>query len=229
MNPVSDMTLLPSVIGCDLCNLESDIRKLEEAGYKALHIDVLDGHYSPSMPIGLDTYKQLAKKTALPFDIHIMSTANEFFVDECIKMNPARICFQVEDERHITMLLGKIKNAGISAGLAFSPATDISTVLPILPEVDFILLMRIEPGYASFSNRELTGMRQKLIDARRLLDSIKPGIGITIDGRVSFDDVIPLLQDGATSLVCGSRSAFATRDYSENYRKLDAILSNTSF
>lgn len=80
MNRLSEFGLVPSVIGCDLYNLESDIKKLEQAGYQALHIDVLDGHYSPSMPIGLDTYKQLAQKTTLGFDIHIMSTANEFFV-----------------------------------------------------------------------------------------------------------------------------------------------------
>ena len=71
MNTLSEFALVPSVIGCDLCNLESDIKKLEQAGYQALHIDVLDGHYSPSMPIGLDTYKQLAQKTQLGFDIHI--------------------------------------------------------------------------------------------------------------------------------------------------------------
>lgn len=69
---------MPSVIGCNLCNLESDVQKLKAVGYQALHVDVLDGHYSPSMPIGLDTYKQLAKRTDLGFDIHIMSTNNVF-------------------------------------------------------------------------------------------------------------------------------------------------------
>lgn len=224
MHILSEFALVPSVIGCDLCNLESDVKKLEEAGYRALHIDVLDGHYSPSMPIGLDTYKQLAQKTQLGFDIHIMSTANEFFVQECIKMKPKRICFQVEDERHITNLLGMIKNAGISAGLAFAPATNIETVTPILAECDFILLMRIEPGYAGFSNRELAGMREKIRSARKILDSIRPGIGITVDGRVSFADAPELIRDGATSLVCGSRCAFVSRDYAENYDKMARLL-----
>lgn len=224
MEKLSEFALLPSVIGCDLCNLESDVQKLKAAGYRALHIDVLDGHYSPSMPVGLDTYKQLAKKTDLGFDIHIMSTANEFFVQECIKMNPKRICFQVEGERHITNLLGMIKNAGIQAGLAFSPATDIETVRPILAECDFILLMRIEPGYAGFSNRELIGMREKIANARKTLDSIRPGIDLTIDGRVSFADAADLIRAGATNLVCGSRCAFVSRDYEENYNKMLQIL-----
>lgn len=224
MNTLSEFALVPSVIGCDLCNLESDVQKLKSAGYQALHIDVLDGHYSPSMPIGLDTYKQLAQKTDLGFDIHIMSTDNEFFVQECIKMNPKRICFQVEGERHITNLLGMIKNAGISAGLAFAPATDIETVRPILAECDFILLMRIEPGYAGFSNRELAGMRDKIANARKTLDSIRPGIGLTIDGRVSFADAPDLIRAGADSLVCGSRCAFVSRDYPANYDKMVQIL-----
>lgn len=220
MNTISEFTLLPSVIGCDLCNLEQDVRSLEQAGYQALHIDVLDGHYSPSMPVGLDTYRQMATKTPLGFDIHIMSTNNEFFVGECIKMSPKRICFQVEGERHITNLLGMIKNAGISAGLAFSPATDIETVAPILGECDFILLMRIEPGYAGFSNRELVGMDEKIRNARKTLDAIVAGIEITVDGRVSFADARRLMDLGANSLVCGSKSAFASANRKENYQKM---------
>lgn len=217
----SEFTLLPSVIGCDLCNLQKAIEELKEAGYQNLHVDVLDGHYSPSMPIGLDTYKQLAKRTDLGFDIHIMSTANEFFVSECIKMNPRRICFQVEGERHITNLIGMVKNAGIQVGLAFSPATNPATVQHILPECDFVLLMRIEPGYAGFSNRELIGMMDKIRQTRQLLDSIRPGINLTIDGRVSFDDAPALMAAGVDSLVCGSKSAFAAGGTpKENYEKM---------
>jgi len=222
---LSEFALLPSVIGCDLCNLERSVKELGEAGYRNLHIDVLDGHYSPSMPIGLDTYKQLARRTDLGFDIHIMSTDNEFFVGECIKMNPRRICFQVEGERHITNLIGMIKNAGIQAGLAFSPATNPETVKHILPECDFVLLMRIEPGYAGFSNRELAGMMDKIRQTRSLLDSIRPGINLTIDGRVSFADGHLLMAAGADSLVCGSKSAFASGGTpSENYKTMCSTL-----
>lgn len=227
MNSISEFTLLPSVIGCDLCNLEQEVRSLEQAGYQALHVDVLDGHYSPSMPVGLDTYRQLAARTSLGFDIHIMSTNNEFFIEECIQMNPRRICFQVEGERHITTLLGRIKNAGILAGLAFSPATDIGTVASILPECDFVLLMRIEPGYAGWVNRELKGMDEKIRRARETLDAIAPGIGITIDGRVSFEDGAHLLELGADSLVCGSKSAFASPNRKENYQKMVQALGAT--
>jgi len=216
----TEFRLLPSVIGCDLCNLERDVRRLEEAGYRNIHADVLDGHYSPSMPIGLDTYSQLSQKTNLGFDFHIMSGNNEFFIRECIKMKPKRICFQVEGERHITHLLGMIKKEGISAGLAFAPATGVETAASILGECDYILLMRIEPGYAGFQNRPLSGMLKKIRDAKKLLDSIRPGIGLTVDGRVSFEDAGELIQAGATSLVCGSRCAFVSRDFSENYQQM---------
>lgn len=220
MKTLSEFSLLPSVIGCDLCNLEREVNRLEQAGYRALHMDVLDGHYSPSLPIGLDTYKQLATRTSLAFDVHIMSTNNMFFVQECIKMKPRRICFQVEGERHITKLLDMIKDAGIMAGLAFAPATDIRCVAPALEVCDYILLMRIEPGYASFSNRESTQMRKKIKSTRQLLDEIRPGIGLTIDGRVSFADAAGLVESGADSLVCGSKSAFASPDLKENFKKM---------
>lgn len=216
----TEFKLLPSVIGCDLCNLEQDVKKLEEAGYRNLHADVLDGNFSPSMPIGLETYRQLSQKTNLGFDFHIMTQNNEFFIGECVKMKPKRICFQVEGERHITHLLGMIQKEGISAGLAFAPATGVETVAPILGECDYILLMRIEPGYAGAKNRTLSGMLEKVREARRLLDAIRPGIGLTVDGRVSFEDAGELIRAGATSLVCGSRCAFVSRDYWENYGKM---------
>ena len=144
----------PSVICCDLCNLESEIRKWEIAGAKALHIDVLDGAFAPSLPVGIDTFQQLAKKTDLPFDVHIMSRNNRWFIEECIKMEPARICFQIEGEADPEQRIKTIRGAGISPGLAFSPETDVKVAEYLLEKVDYVLLMRIKPGYAGFSQKK---------------------------------------------------------------------------
>ena len=217
-------TLEPSVICCDLCNLETDVRKLKEAGVTALHIDVLDGAFSPSLPVGLDTFIELSKRIDLPFDVHIMSNNNEWFIDKCIEMNPARICFQCEGERHIARMVSKIRAAGISPGLAFAPATSLEAGGYALHDCDFILLMRIEPGYASVKNeKKFSFMRQKIQESRRKLDSIRPGMDIVIDGRVSFDDIPELIEDGATTMVCGSKSIFASSDYAANYAKARSI------
>lgn len=96
------MLLTPSVISCcDPCNLERSVRMLEAEGIPALHVDILDGHFSPSMPLGLDAVAQLKTKTALPFDVHLMATEHDFFVTELIGMGVEQIVFHVETERHL--------------------------------------------------------------------------------------------------------------------------------
>ena len=91
------MLLTPSVISCcDPCNLERSVRMLEAEGIPALHVDILDGHFSPSMPLGLDAVAQLKTKTALPFDVHLMATEHDFFVTELIGMGVEQIVFHVE-------------------------------------------------------------------------------------------------------------------------------------
>ena len=224
MSCVHPFTLEPSVICCDLCNLEAEVNRLKAAGVTALHIDVLDGAFSPSLPVGLDTFLALSQRTDLPFDVHIMSNNNEWFIDKCIEMNPARICFHCEGERHIARMVSKIRSAGISPGLAFAPATSLEAGGYALHDCDFILLMRIEPGYASVKNeKKFSYMRRKIQQCRQKLDSIQPGMGIVIDGRVSFEDIPKLIEDGADTLVCGSKSIFASSDYAANYEKARAI------
>jgi len=210
----------PSVICCDLCNLERDVKALEKAGVESLHIDVLDGAFSPSLPVGLDTFIQLSKKTNLPFDVHIMSNNNEWFIDKCIEMKPARICFQVENEKHIENLISKIHAANIKAGLAFGPATPISAAGYAIEDADYVLLMRIEPGYAGFKGIDIYPyMNQKIIDTRAILDKGKKNRDIIIDGRVSFDSIEELSKIGATCFVCGTKSIFISSDFKKNVKE----------
>ncbi|MGC4019824.1 MAG: hypothetical protein QM793_11775 [Muricomes sp.] len=86
----------PSMITLDMCNLEQQCRMAEEAGLEMIHVDILDGHFSPSMPLGLDTVKQLRKKTSLEFEAHVMVTDPQFFIDELIEAGTSQIVFQIE-------------------------------------------------------------------------------------------------------------------------------------
>ena len=225
MKDMNKFAIQPSVICCDLCNLETEIRALEKAGVTSLHIDVLDGAFSPSLPVGLDTFIQLSKKTDLPLDVHIMSKNNEWFIDKCIEMNPERICFQIEGERHIENMLSKIKSAGIQAGLAFAPATPIEAAGYAIESCDYILLMRIEPGYASFDNIGVYPyMDQKIVDARKILDKTRKDRDIVMDGRIDFESINRLSKIGATCFVCGSRSIFVSDDYRENLIKANEAI-----
>ena len=105
----------PSLICLDMCNLESQIRILEQSGINVLHVDILDGHFSPSMPLGLDTVKQLRKKTNLEFEAHVMVTEPQFFIDELIEAGASQIVFHIETCDHVDGMLNYIHSKGIRA------------------------------------------------------------------------------------------------------------------
>ena len=101
----------PSLICLDMCNLESQVKILEESGIKMLHVDILDGHFSPSMPLGLDTVRQLRAKTSLQFDCHVMVTEQDYFVDELLDIGVEQIVFHGETQPHIDGMLNRLSDA----------------------------------------------------------------------------------------------------------------------
>ena len=138
----------PSLICLDLCNLESQVRELEQAGITMLHIDILDGYFSPSMPIGLDVIRELRKKTDMAFDVHVMVNDNSFFINELLDIGVQQIVFHAETEPHIDHMLDVIHRRGVKAGLALKPATPLSVLDYVLEKCDTVLLMQINPGFA---------------------------------------------------------------------------------
>ena len=115
----------PSLICLDLCNLESQVKLLEAAGLSMLHVDILDGHFSPSMPLGLETVRQLRAKTGLAFDCHVMTMAQDYFVDELLDIGVQQIVFHAETQPHIDGMLNRIHAKGVRAGVALRPATPL--------------------------------------------------------------------------------------------------------
>ena len=112
----NEVKISPSLICTDLCNIERDVRNLEEAGVDFLHVDLIDAHFSPSMPMGIEVIQQVRKKTKLPFDVHLMVENNEFFIQEMIKVGVDQMCFHYESAFHVDRLLGLTKQSNIKAG-----------------------------------------------------------------------------------------------------------------
>ena len=220
-----------SLICMDLCNMERAVRELEDSGCEMLHIDVIDGYFSPSMPIGLDMIRQLRKKTDMYFDAHIMAKDNMFFMEQLADIGVGRMCFQIETEIHINKKLSWLKSNGIEAGVALAPGTSISLIEYVLEQCDFVLLMMINPGFASDKTEKISdGCRQKLGDLYEMIQRRGLQTTITVDGRIS-PDVIPLyITLGAQTFVAGTSSLFVKNGCSirENFETLDGIIKNAT-
>ena len=223
-----EVTIDPSLICADLCNLERDVHSLEEAGITALHVDFVEPHFSPSMPLGLDVIRQLRSRTTLAFDVHIMARMNEFFIRKLIDIGADSIVFHVETECHIEKMLQIIRDADFKCGVALNPATPLDVLDYIAPELDYVLLMLINPGYAgSVGENRVRYAERKIHDCRRKLDEQESLARIVIDGRVSFDIIPALVKAGADVLVGGSGSVFRKGySYAENCRELRDLLAS---
>lgn len=180
----------PSLITLDMCNLESQMRILEKEGMEMLHVDILDGHFSPSMPLGLDTVRQLRAKTDLAFDCHVMVTEQDFFVDELLDIGVEQIIFHAETQPHIDGMLNRIHAKGVRAGVALKPATPLSTLEYVLEKCDTVLLMLINPGYAFVKGeKQVAYADRKIRELKKMIDDRGLDTKISLDGRISPDNV----------------------------------------
>lgn len=180
----------PSLICLDMCNLESQIRELEATGIRMLHVDILDGHFSPSMPLGLETVRQLRAKTDMEFDVHLMVTEPEYFVSELLDIGVQQIVFHLESTPHLDGMLNRIKSAGVKAGVALKPATPLSSLDYIVEKCDTVLLMLINPGYASSAGeRQVVYADRKIHELRTMIRERDLSTKIEVDGRVSLDNI----------------------------------------
>lgn len=182
--------LSPSLICLDLTNLEKQANQLTAGGIRMLHVDILDGHFSPSMPLGLDTVRQLREKTDLAFDCHVMTTANDYFVSELLDIGVQQIVFHGETEPHVDGMLKRIRAAGVRAGVALKPATSLSSLDYVLELCDTVLLMLINPGYAFMKGeKQIPYAKRKIEELRDRIEKQGLPTLIELDGRISPDNI----------------------------------------
>lgn len=223
--------LSPSLISvCDLCNLEGSVRQLEEAGIEMLHVDILDGHFSPSMPLGLDTVRQLRKKTDMIFDVHLMTTAHDFFVEELLDIGVEQLVFHGEMEPHMDNRLNQIRKAGVRAGVALKPGTPLSQLEYVIEKCDAVLLMLINPGYAqSKSEGQVPYAARKVRELHEMIAARGLDTKVILDGRISKQNMMDFAPEGIADIfVAGStcldksdlkNSAIALRKFREEILK----------
>ena len=215
--------LSPSLICLDMCNLEREVKKLEQGGIKMLHVDILDGHFSPSMPLGLDTVRQLREKTDLFFDCHVMVTEQDYFVDELLDIGVDQIVFHGETQPHIDGMLNRIHAKGVKAGVALKPATPLSEVEYVLDKCDTVLLMLINPGYAFVKGeKQVTYADRKIRELRKMIEERGLDTKIEVDGRISPENIRTYGKGDVDIFVTGS-TCLDKQNMEESLKKLDAL------
>ncbi|HUM82764.1 MAG TPA: ribulose-phosphate 3-epimerase [Lachnospiraceae bacterium] len=216
----------PSLICLDQCNLEQQVRLLERAGIKMLHVDILDGHFSPSMPLGLDTVRQLRKLTDLQFDCHVMVTEQDYFVDELLDIGVEQIVFHGETQPHIDGMLNRIHAKGVRAGVALKPGTPVSILEYVLEKCDTVLLMLINPGYAFVKGeKQVAYAERKIRDLKKMISERMLDTKIELDGRVSPEDIQKYGKDTADIFVTGS-TCICLPDMEKSLKKLMDLRKN---
>lgn len=213
----------PSLICLDMCNLESQIRILEQSGIGVLHVDILDGHFSPSMPLGLDAVRQLRQKTDMFFDCHVMVENQDFFVDELLDIGVQQIVFHAETQPHIDGMINRIHAKGVKAGIALKPSTPLSAVEYVLDKCDSVLLMLINPGYAFLKGeKQVAYADRKIRQLRQMIDERGLDTKIELDGRISPDNIRTYGKDVADVFVTGT-TCLDRKDLPGSFARLEQL------
>jgi len=213
----------PSLICADLCNLEKEVKDLSLAGMKSLHVDLIDPHFSPSMPLGLDTVRQLRQKTDMFFDCHVMVENQDFFVDELLDIGVQQIVFHAETQPHIDGMINRIHAKGVKAGIALKPSTPLSTVEYVLDKCDSVLLMLINPGYAFLKGeKQVAYADRKIRQLRQMINERGLDTKIELDGRISLDNIRTYGKDLADVFVTGT-TCLDRNDLLGSFARLEQI------
>lgn len=213
----------PSLICLDMCNLENQIRILEQSEINVLHVDILDGHFSPSMPLGLDTVRQLRQKTDMFFDCHVMVENQDFFIDSLLDIGVQQIVFHAETQPHIDGMINRIHAKGVKAGIALKPSTPLSTVEYVLDKCDSVLLMLINPGYAFLKReKQVDYADRKIRQLRQMINERGLSTKIELDGRISPDNIRTYGKNIADVFVTGT-TCLDCKDLQGSFARLEQL------
>lgn len=214
--------IAPSILSADFARLGEQVKEAEAAGAHRIHIDVMDGRFVPVISMGLPIVEAVRRVTSLPLDIHLMVVEPERHIEAFMEAGGDIINVHVEAATHLHRIVQQVKGRGRLAGVCLNPATPLSAVEAILPDVDQVVVMSVNPGYAGqpFIPSALDKMRR----LRRLLDELGLEVDIEVDGGVSPETAPACVAAGATALVAASAIFNDRASVAENMARLQAAL-----
>ena len=194
--------LAPSILSADFARLAEQVAEATSAGADYIHIDVMDGHFVPNISIGIPIVASLRPRTNLPLDVHLMIQHPEQYVSQFADSGADIITVHVEACSSLHRLIHSIKELNVKAGIALNPATTLTSIEEILPYLDLVLIMSVEPGYGgqSFIQSSL----DKISRLRKMLDNKKLNAELEVDGGITIDNAPGIVKAGASVLAIGS-------------------------
>ncbi len=209
--------IAPSILSADFSRLGEEVMAAEKAGADLVHVDVMDGQFVPNITIGPLVVKAVRKVASIPLDVHLMIVNPDKYVQEFVDSGAAIITVHSEACVHLHRSIQHIKECGVKAAVSLNPATPISDIEIVLPYVDMVLIMSVNPGFGG--QKFIPEALEKIKTLRQMISERNLDVEIEVDGGVNVDNVAEVYKAGADIVVMGS-AFYYSKDYEETVRKV---------
>lgn len=194
--------IAPSILSADFSNLGKDIKSIDQYGADMVHIDVMDGMFVPNISFGIPVIKAIRPITNLPFDVHLMIEEPSRYVKDFVEAGADIITVHFEADRHIDRTVNYIKSFGVKAAVALNPATRIENIEYIMPNLDMVLVMSVNPGFGG--QKYIDYCHDKIKGIKKLSDRYNKNMMIEVDGGIGVKNIKKVVESGANVIVAGS-------------------------